>query len=163
VLFVAFEFEVRNDPSISVQAVSHEHFWMSRHQPSAILSLFLLISFLVVMSSNQAGAFATDGNNNAAGMTDSGSSDGEVPLLKPPEPGEKLPTFRLGETIRLEEMGPIILNTDGTTRRIANWDNLSEQEKKTTWRRISARNEERRKHLLEKMAQEEGDKEEKDL
>lgn len=114
---------------------------------------------------SQARAFATDGSNGAtpdAGKSDGGgttSGDGEVPLLKAPEPGSKLPTFKLGETIRLEEMGPIILNTDGTTRRIANWDNLSEQEKQTTWRRISARNEQRRKQLLEQMEQDEGEKE----
>jgi predicted Fe-S protein YdhL (DUF1289 family) len=47
-------------------------------------------------------------------------------------------------------MGPIIINTDGTTRAIANWDELSEREKEVTWKRISKRNEERRKILLEK-------------
>jgi hypothetical protein len=37
----------------------------------------------------------------------------------------------------------------GTTRVIDNWDNLTEGEKKVTWRRISKRNEERRKVLLQ--------------
>jgi hypothetical protein len=44
----------------------------------------------------------------------------------------------------------------GTTRRIENWDKLSEKEKEVTWRRISKRNEERRKMLLEQMEKEEG-------
>lgn len=74
---------------------------------------------------------------------------GELPQLPPPDPNSNLPTIRLGETIRFEEMGPIILNTDGTTRRIENWDSLTEKEKEVTWRRISKRNEERRQILLQ--------------
>ena len=50
-------------------------------------------------------------------------------------------------------LGPIILNTDGTTRRIANWDSLSEHEQHVSWKRISKRNEVRRTALL--VAQEE--------
>ena len=49
----------------------------------------------------------------------------EVPQLPPPDPNSDLPSIRLGESIRFEEWGPIILNTDGTTRRITNWDTLT--------------------------------------
>ena len=52
-------------------------------------------------------------------------------------------------------LGPIILNTDGTTRRIANWDSLSEHEQHVSWKRISKRNEVRRTALL--VAQEEAE------
>ena len=52
-------------------------------------------------------------------------------------------------------LGPIILNTDGTTRRIANWDSLSEHEQQVSWKRISKRNEVRRTALL--VAQEEAE------
>jgi hypothetical protein len=72
-----------------------------------------------------------------------------VPQLPAGDPNDaSIPRIRLGETIRLEEMGPIILNTDGTTRRIDNWDTLTEHERQVTWRRISKRNEERRQKLL---------------
>lgn len=101
-----------------------------------------LLSFL--MAKNQVTALATDAN----------AAD-KVPQLPPPEPNSGLPTIRLGETIRLEEMGPIILNTDGSTRRIENWDSLTEREKEVTWRRISKRNEERRLALLEQQQKEE--------
>lgn len=79
------------------------------------------------------------------------------------DPG--IPSIKLGETIRFEDWGPIILNTDGTTRRIANWDQLTEQEKKVTWRRISKRNEERRLVLLEQQQKqkEPEEQEEKEL
>jgi predicted Fe-S protein YdhL (DUF1289 family) len=50
-------------------------------------------------------------------------------------------------------MGPVIINTDGTTRRISNWNELSEQEREVSWRRIAKRNEERREKLLEAQIQ----------
>ena len=50
-------------------------------------------------------------------------------------------------------MGPIIINADGTTRQIANWENMSANEQKVAWRRISKRNEERRKALIEEQQQ----------
>ena len=88
-------------------------------------------------------SFATDGNKS-------------VPQLPPPDPEANLPTIQLGETISFAQFGPIILNTDGSTRRIANWDILSEHEKEVTWRRISKRNEQRRQALL-KQQQESND------
>ena len=42
----------------------------------------------------------------------------------------------------------------GTTRSIANWDQMTEQERKVAWRRISKRNEERRNALLEQQQNE---------
>jgi hypothetical protein len=78
------------------------------------------------------------------------------PRLHESPPDSKLPRIKLGETITFEKMGPIIINTDGTTRAIANWDELSDREKEVTWKRISKRNEERRKVLLEKQEAEAG-------
>jgi hypothetical protein len=76
-----------------------------------------------------------------------------VPQLPESSGDPSIPSIRLGETIRFEEWGPIILNKDGTTRRIANWEDLSPQEQAVTWRRIAKRNEERRGVLLEAQAQ----------
>jgi len=56
-------------------------------------------------------------------------------------------------------MGPVIINTDGTTRQIANWDQMTKREQEVTWKRISKRNEERRKALLEQQKNEEKEKE----
>ena len=74
--------------------------------------------------------------------------ENKLPLLPEPDPDANLPSIKLGETISFEEMGPVILNTDGTTRRIDNWDQLTEKEKEVTWRRIRKRNEQRRQQLL---------------
>lgn len=87
-------------------------------------------------------------NSALSASTDGGGKD--IPLLNPGDPNdESIRSIKLGETIRFEEMGPVIINTDGTTRRIANWDQLTKGEQEATWRRISKRNEERRKVLLD--------------
>eukprot|EP00546_Thalassionema_frauenfeldii_P009846 CAMPEP_0178918096 /NCGR_PEP_ID=MMETSP0786-20121207/13633_1 /TAXON_ID=186022 /ORGANISM="Thalassionema frauenfeldii, Strain CCMP 1798" /LENGTH=132 /DNA_ID=CAMNT_0020591761 /DNA_START=125 /DNA_END=523 /DNA_ORIENTATION=- len=80
----------------------------------------------------------------------------EIPQLPTADPDKDIPTIKLGETISFEEMGPVIINLDGTTRRIDNWDTMTEQEQKVAWRRISKRNEERRKKLLEQQEKDTG-------
>jgi len=40
-------------------------------------------------------------------------------------------------------------NKDGTTRKIANWDAMTEREQKKTWERIAKRNAERLEKLRE--------------
>ena len=73
----------------------------------------------------------------------------ELPQLPMADPDdESIPTLKFGETLRFEDLGPIIINSDGTTRRIENWNELSDKEKEVSWRRISKRNEERRNALL---------------
>jgi hypothetical protein len=118
------------------------------HPMYRLLSLPLLLSVLMATSSTDAQAEALAASSGA------NNNNGELPQLPPPNPNSNLPTFRLGETIRLEEMGPIILNTDGSMRRIENWDTLTEKEKEVSWRRISKRNEERRQKLLQQQQQE---------
>eukprot|EP00536_Pseudo-nitzschia_multiseries_P005530 jgi/Psemu1/318666/estExt_fgenesh1_pm.C_1040005 len=104
---------------------------------------------------------------NVEALTTPNDVGNNVPQLPPPDPNSNLPSIRLGESIRFEEFGPIILNTDGTTRRISNWDTLTENEKKVSWRRISKRNEERRLILLqqqkEREEQADAEKDEKEL
>eukprot|EP00624_Nannochloropsis_granulata_P006068 evm.model.NODE_4407_length_63659_cov_22.504595.10 len=56
---------------------------------------------------------------------------------------EQQQQWRLGETLSLSELGPIIINADGTTRRIKNWGQLSKWEQERTLVRIAKRNQER--------------------
>lgn len=111
----------------------------------------------VTASSSGSLAFASipPGNSETEGT----SNNAELPQLPESDPEKDIPTIKLGETISFESMGPVIINPDGTTRRINNWDQLTSREKEVTWRRISKRNEERRKILLEQQqkAEEEGD------
>ena len=97
-------------------------------------------------------AFASD---PPSGETCTGGM--ELPQLPAPDPDADIPTIKLGETIKFDEMGPIIINTDGTTRRIDNWNEMTDKEKEVTFRRISKRNEERRKLLIEQAKQQQED------
>ena len=65
--------------------------------------------------------------------------------------GEMNRQITLGETVSLEELGPIIINADGTTRRITNWLELNKVEQENSWRVISARNLKRLKALQKKI------------
>jgi hypothetical protein len=48
-----------------------------------------------------------------------------------------------GESLKLTDLGPMIINPDGSARRILNWDVLTPAEQAVTWRRIKKRNAER--------------------
>ncbi|KAF8890709.1 hypothetical protein BD779DRAFT_1438236, partial [Infundibulicybe gibba] len=52
------------------------------------------------------------------------------------------PTARIGEAtaIQLDELGPMVVNSDGTLSRISNWSQLTEAERDRTLRVLSARN-----------------------
>lgn len=102
---------------------------------------------------------AEEGNNNSDDhlpiMDDSDFSNKAEALLELPEATNdpSIPTIRLGESITFVAMGPVIINVDGTTRRIDNWDQMTKNEQEVAWRRIAKRNEERRKVLFENQEQ----------
>jgi predicted Fe-S protein YdhL (DUF1289 family) len=43
----------------------------------------------------------------------------------------------------MDDLGPMVVNSDGTLRRITNWDSMTKQEQANTLRLISARNKKR--------------------
>ena len=93
-------------------------------------------------------------NSNVNNHDTSDGNEQETLLQLPSSnPDQDIPTLQFGDTMRFEELGPIIINTDGTTRRIDNWDTLTDREKEVSWRRIKKRNEERRKALMEQQQQ----------
>ncbi len=46
-------------------------------------------------------------------------------------------------SIKLDHLGPMVVNVDGTMSRISNWDQMADIEKKNTLRIIAKRNRER--------------------
>ncbi|THV02349.1 hypothetical protein K435DRAFT_653545 [Dendrothele bispora CBS 962.96] len=44
------------------------------------------------------------------------------------------------EGIKLDALGPMVVNSDGTLSRIANWANMADAEKQRTLRVLGARN-----------------------
>ena len=45
-----------------------------------------------------------------------------------------------GGSTSLDELGPVIVNKDGSLARIANWEQMTEEEQNTTMRLIGAQN-----------------------
>lgn len=48
-----------------------------------------------------------------------------------------------GEAVKLDHLGPVVVNSDGTLSRIANWSEMTEKEQQLTKRRVAKRNVER--------------------
>ncbi|KAF8519373.1 hypothetical protein BU17DRAFT_47818 [Hysterangium stoloniferum] len=68
-------------------------------------------------------------------------SSSSTPLALPaPDPSDSTKTLMVDQTIRLDELGPMIVNSDGTLSRIANWKNLTSHEQERTMRVLGARN-----------------------
>lgn len=72
----------------------------------------------------------------------------DQPYLALPESAPSAGTNQLdlsqpGSTVTLDHLGPMVVNTDGTLSRIANWDGMTEIEKKTTLRVLGKRNKQR--------------------
>ena len=129
-------------------------------------SLVFFISAIIILASNRSRAFlprrcwllavagmSTEKEENRAASSCAAANDDtkdEAEVLKLPEATNdpSIPSIQLGETISFQEMGPVIINSDGTTRRIENWDQMSKHEQEVAWKRISKRNEQRRKALL---------------
>ena len=101
---------------------------------------------------------AEGGSNNNVDSNANSDNQNDGPLLLPESNNDdpSIPKIQLGDTISFEEMGPVIINADGTTRRIDNWDKMSKHEQEVAWRRISKRNAERRAALLEQQQQQDG-------
>jgi hypothetical protein len=66
-----------------------------------------------------------------------------------------------GASVGLDDIGPIIVNLDGTLRRIENWSQLSKQEQMGTMRMVARRNKKRLAALRE-LQEHEGEGEEEE-
>lgn len=64
-------------------------------------------------------------------------------LLPLPNTASPSRTLNLGEKLALDELGPLIVNSDGSLRRIANWPQLSPAEQAVALKRLSKRNKDR--------------------
>lgn len=62
-----------------------------------------------------------------------------------------------GEAVKMEQIGPVIVNVDGTMRRIANWDLLTQTEREWSWRVIPERNKKRLAKLRARLEEQKTD------
>ena len=88
---------------------------------TAILSAGVSDSFIMASSSNSDSLSTTTGTAAAAAALGAAAAQGggpdqhgEIPLLPAADPNSDIPRLNLGETIKFETMGPIIINLDGT-------------------------------------------------
>jgi hypothetical protein len=103
-------------------------------------SLSLLVLGLVALTTLTAAAAAAR-DDPTTGATATAAKD--VPVLEPGNEGaddasgggEKVRRIKFGETVKLDDIGPIIVNEDCSMRRIANWEALTQREKDGAQRR----------------------------
>lgn len=76
------------------------------------------------------------------GPLGSGAKD-DLPEMQPTEGIHALPAgtgeapeLRLGEKMKFDDLGPIIITETGEARRIENWKTLTKREQDVAWRRI---------------------------
>ena len=60
-----------------------------------------------------------------------------------------------GEGVKLDHLGPLVVNKDGTLSRIANWDKMAEIERQNTLRILGKRNQLRLGNLRDEEAKRE--------
>ena len=86
-----------------------------------------------------------------AGSTETKSPQAPLAIEGPSTDSDRTTKITVdGEAVKLDAMGPMVINADGTISRINNWHEMTEHEQATTTRLLIKRNEARRKALLEK-------------
>ena len=92
------------------------------------------------ISNPQVGSESTSGQQTSqTQQTCSGSTqDAPLPLPEPTSDATQLNVN--GEGVKLDHLGPLVVNKDGTLSRIANWDKMAEVEKQNTLRILGKRN-----------------------
>lgn len=82
-----------------------------------------------------------------------------APLALPPPPAGEEPTTKLevGSQMKFDALGPLVVNSDGTLSRIANWPNMTPLERERTLRVLVARNQIRLADQKAKLAAQEGE------
>ncbi|RYP05618.1 hypothetical protein DL764_003679 [Monosporascus ibericus] len=72
------------------------------------------------------------------------NSGGPLPLPEPSKAGDDgMPTQQLalgGTGVKLDHLGPLVVNEDGTLSRIANWGKMADIERENTLRILGRRN-----------------------
>jgi len=83
-------------------------------------------------------------------------TDHQEPLLLPPpsslDPSIPQLVVNSEQSLKLDALGPMVVNSDGTLSRIANWEEMTEAEQANIVRVLSKRNRERIQAKLEEDA-----------
>jgi len=117
-----------------------------------------LVLFVVLALQSTVCAFVNLGWKKTVLISLSMSDENENEILALPAPSTDLIDTggEATSTTLLSDLGPIIINLDGTMARIPNWLELTEHERAKTMRVIAKRNKVRKEALLEAAAAAEG-------
>ncbi|KAG6059922.1 hypothetical protein E4U17_005381 [Claviceps sp. LM77 group G4] len=92
-----------------------------------------------------------------ASTTSTGSTNKPALLPSPSEGATTtLDVSGEGSTVKLDHLGPLVVNTDGTMCRIGNWAQMSSIEKENTLRIMGKRNKQRLEVLKKKAEEDSG-------
>ncbi|OBZ89865.1 hypothetical protein A0J61_02077 [Choanephora cucurbitarum] len=86
------------------------------------------------------------------------STDTKKPLLALPSTAEETVKVDMNDTYKLKELGPVVINEDGTMSRINNWHEMNEIERGNVNRILLKRNRDRLAKLKEQLQQKEEEK-----
>lgn len=84
-----------------------------------------------------------DNNDDSASPSANTNNKQPLPLPEPPTGSEATQLAVDGEGIKLDHLGPMVVNVDGTLSRIGNWDKMAPIERENTLRIIGKRNQAR--------------------
>ena len=77
-------------------------------------------------------------------VDETGQKIDSEPVLALPAPSQSTTSLTVGgASVKLEHLGPLVINTDGSTSRIENWVGMSAAEQEKTQRIIAKRNQKR--------------------
>lgn len=83
-------------------------------------------------------------NDNASDSANNAEQSSNQPPLSLPEPPADSKAIELdvstGNAVKLDHLGPMVVNRDGTLSRIGNWEQMTEIERKNTLRVLGKRN-----------------------
>ncbi|KAG8669137.1 hypothetical protein FPOAC2_08453 [Fusarium poae] len=116
----------------------------NRHTPS---SAFRFSSTMSSDDQQQPAQAETNGNKNPLPLPAPGSDTASSNSR-----GDGVTELRVGESVALDSMGPLVVNRDGTMGRIGNWAGMTEHERAQTLRLLGKRNKERLDILKAKKA-----------
>ena len=110
-------------------------------------------------SSQCSHGIASVAESNASAAAGPSSGDSCPPMLALPAPasmqaeGDSAMQLTLGQRVSLEEeLGPLVVNSDGTVARISNWKQMTDRERGNVLRVLGKRNKERLDVLKEHAA-----------
>ncbi|KAF2163142.1 hypothetical protein M409DRAFT_57807 [Zasmidium cellare ATCC 36951] len=98
--------------------------------------------------------FGTEQTNTMNPQDKPQTESNDIPLPLPPPPSEeeasKLDMSSGEATVKMDALGPLVVNQDGTLSRIENWGQMTDLEKRNTLRILGKRNQARQDALKAK-------------